>query len=247
MEKTLHPELCYFVRKECTPSWKIDTQKISFNSLVFIQEGCAEYRIDGKKYDAPAGTVVFIRAGSTRKAVTRGMRCTALDFYLPDGEDISLEPVMARSDFGEFESLFREIQFEWLQRREGCFLKCQGLFTLVLHRLLYEKDSGDKNRHIETMKRYILEHYREELPIGRLAEITGLNPVYCGALFRKAEGLTIAEFVSRVRMNKAASLLATGEYTVGEAAERVGFKDIYYFSNTFKRLMGVTPKDYKNL
>lgn len=247
MENILHPELYYFVRKECTPAWKIEKQMIQFYCLVFIQEGGAAYRIDDKQYEVCAGKVVFIRPGSTRQASTGGMRCTALDFTLPEGEDITMEPISDRSDFEEFERIFREIQFEWLQKRDGYQLKCQALFALVLHRLLYEKDSGTRNSRIEAVKRYILEHYCEELPVGRLAEEAGLSPVYCGALFRRTEGITIAEFINRVRMNKAASLLATGEYTVGEVAEKVGFKDIYYFSNTFKRFMGTSPGSYKKL
>ena len=126
-------------------------------------------------------------------------------------------------------------------------MKCQGLFGLVLHRLLYEEDPGRRNLHVEAIRRYILAHYCEEITVQSLAQRQGLNPVYCGALFRREEGCTIAAFISRVRINKAADLLRTGEYTVGEVAERVGFKDIYYFSNTFKKQMGISPIHYRNL
>lgn len=129
----------------------------------------------------------------------------------------------------------------------GYEMKCQALFALVLHRLLYEEDPGRHNLHVEAIRRYILAHYCEEITVQSLAQRQGLNPVYCGALFRREEGCTIAAFISRVRINKAADLLRTGEYTVGEVAERVGFKDIYYFSNTFKKQMGISPIHYRNL
>ena len=175
------------------------------------------------------------------------MRVTALDFVLPEGESLELDTMMYRSDLDAFLDIFRDIRPDWLLRRQGYELKCQALFALVLHKLMYEVDPGKRNQHVENMKSYILEHYKEEILVNHLAQLCNLNPVYCGALFKKEEGCTIAEFVNRLRMNKAADLLRKGEHTVGEVSESVGFKDIYYFSNTFKKYMGVSPIQYRNL
>lgn len=241
----LHPQMNYFVYKECTPAWKIDHQAINFYSLVFILSGKAHYIIDGINYEPAAGTVVFVKCGSVRTAWTERMSCVALDFILSEGEDINLAPVTVRADFDEFSQMFQEIKFEWLQRKDGYQLKCQALFSLVLHKLLYTEDLQKKNWHVEAIKRYILEHYCENLSMGMLAGNVNLNPVYCGALFKKKEGCTIRAFINRIRINKAVDLLKTGEYNVGEVAERVGFNDIYFFSNTFRQLMGIAPKYFK--
>lgn len=244
----LHPEMYYFVQKECTPgAWHAENHRISNYSLVFVMEGGAHYTIDGQNYEPKVGNVIFIKPGGVRSYSTEGMRCTAIDFRLPEGENIEMDTMQLRSDLDEFSRLFQEIRYEWLQKRTGYEMKCQGLFALVLHRLLYEEDPGRRNLHVEAIRRYILAHYCEEITVQSLAQRQGLNPVYCGALFRREEGCTIAAFISRVRINKAADLLRTGEYTVGEVAERVGFKDIYYFSNTFKKQMGISPIHYLNL
>ena len=242
----LHPYMHYFVQKRCTTIWKINENKLDFYSLTFVLSGSANYIINGKEYRPSAGNVVFVKPGETRKAWTEGMYCTAIDFHLRDGEDIDLGPVTWRTDFDRFSNLFQEIKYEWLQKKEGYQLKCQALFALVLHQLLYTEDSCKRNRHVETLKRYILEHYCEDLPMKKLADYVGLNPVYCGALFKKKEGRTIADFINQVRINKAADLLQTGEYNVGEVAERVGFRDICFFSNSFKRYTGIAPKKFKS-
>lgn len=241
----LHPQMSYFVYKECTSAWKIEHQTVNFYSLVFILSGKAHYIIDGIKYEPVAGNVVFVKNGSVRTAWTERMSCVALDFVLAQGEDINLSPITLRRDFDEFYQIFQEIKFEWLQKKEGYQLKCQALFSLVLHKLLYTEDLQKKNPHVEAVKRFIMEQYNEDLSIQMVADNVNLNPVYCGALFKKKEGCTIREFINRIRINKAVDLLKTGEYNVSEVAERVGFHDIGFFSNTFKQLMGTAPKYFK--
>lgn len=243
----LHTTMIYFVRKACSTNWKLDPHRISFYALVFVLEGSAEYTIDGISYHLRAGDLVFMKPGSERRAFTNGMTCVAIDFVLEKGEDIGLPVVSSRTDFENFQWLFQELDFEWLQQKEGYRLKCQAIFSLILHKLLYEGQCSPANAHVEAMKRYIVEHYNEKLTVTQIANAVMLNPVYCGALFKRSEGRSISEFLNLVRVNQAASLLESGEYNVGEVAERTGFKDIYYFSNTFKRLMGMPPNTYRNM
>jgi len=243
---SLHPTMTYFVRKACNTNWKLEPHRISFYALVFVLEGSADYTIDGIPYRVREGDLVFIKPGSERGASTTGMTCVAIDFVLEEGQDIDLPVVSSRTDFENFQWLFQELGFEWLQQKEGYRLKCQSIFGLILHKLLYERQCSAANAHVEAMKRYIVEHYNEKLTVTQIANAVMLNPVYCGALFKRLEGRSISEFLNLVRVNQAASLLESGEYNVGEAAERTGFKDIYYFSNTFKRLMGMPPNAYKN-
>ena len=248
MHDSIRPLLTYFVVKTCTPSWQLASQAIPFHSLTFVLEGEADYVIDGKPLRVRGGDILYIRSGSDRYATTSGMRCAALDFQL-DGEPVSELPLPVRiagRELEPFESLCRELNYEWLQRRSGYQLKCQALFALLLHKLLYEDESTPGNAHVERIKRHVAEHYDEPLSVRQLAELTQLHPVYCGALFKRIEGCTLADYISRVRLNKAAALLMSGEYSVGEAAERSGFSDPYYFSARFKRYLGVAPSEYRN-
>jgi AraC-like DNA-binding protein len=243
----IHPKLFYFVQKECTPTWSIRKHVLDYYySLVFILQGSAEYLINDVKYHAVAGDVVFVRRGSTRSATTEGMHCVALDFTLPDGEDVSLPTIIHYDDIKQFSYLFQELKFEWLQQREGYQLKCQGLFALILHKLVYERENNQNIAFLSIIKRYIIEHSGQKLTIAELAKLVHLSPVYCGALFKNIEGITINEFIKQVRMNKASALLRTGEYTISETAEIVGFKDVFYFSNTFKKYFGISPNYYRH-
>lgn len=242
----IHPKMVYFVWKKCTPNWKICTQQIPFNDLVFVLEGSADYTVNGRHYHIKKGDILFIASQSIRSASTTGMECVSIDFHLKKDEAIRLPVVSSPPDFDDFKWLFQDLNYEWLQKKEGFQIKCQAYFALIIHKLLFEGQSDSSNAHIETVKRYIIDHYDEKLTVKILAQTANINPVYCGALFKRLEGRSISSFINSVRINKAAALLETGEYNVGEVAEKTGFSDVYYFSNTFKRLMGVSPNSYKN-
>ena len=77
--------------------------------------------------------------------------------------------------------------------------------------------------------------------IGRLAEDVGLHPVYLGRLFKQQTGVSYKTFLNTVRVNNAEAMLTAGGFTVGEVAERCGFRDISYFSNVFKAHKGYPP------
>ncbi len=246
MNNITFPSMIYFVEKECTPSWKIINQKIPFYDLVFVLEGSSDYIIDGVQYHVEKGDILFIKRGSTRTASTTGMQCVSIDFQLRDGEEILIPTVSSMTDLNEFYHLFRELKYEWLQQSQGYQLKCQAVFALLLHKLLFMNGENNGNRHVRSIKRYIIEHYTEEITVSLLADKLNINRVYCGALFKKSEGMTIHSFLMKVRINKAAILLQLGEYNIGEVAELTGFKDVYYFSNTFRRLMLLSPSEYRS-
>ena len=58
-------------------------------------------------------------------------------------------------------------------------------------------------------------------------------------------GLTPVDFIREVRIKRAAQLIDSGEYNFSQVAYMTGFNDPKYFSRRFKKIMGVTPTEYK--
>src|SRR5699024_9097925 len=68
------------------------------------------------------------------------------------------------------------------------------------------------------------------------------------SLYKKIKGIaniSVNEFVRRVRLEKASEMLISGDYNVNEAAYAVGFNNVKYFREQFKKIYGRTPNDYK--
>lgn len=95
---------------------------------------------------------------------------------------------------------------------------------------------------VEQMAEFLRNRYRD--PVGRLdlAEQFQLTPQYINALFKRELGVTPVEFLNRLRVEKATTLLHGG-MSVKDTAEAVGFSDAFYFSKVFKRIRGVSPSE----
>ncbi|WP_058302334.1 response regulator transcription factor [Gorillibacterium timonense] len=123
----------------------------------------------------------------------------------------------------------------------------RALLHLVQEQFRLLKDMQQDNRVIETVKSYIFDHYIEELELNRLAEIVYLTPSYLSKLFKMKTGETITDLIISLRIDEAKRLLvselALKTYEVGE---RVGYSDPAYFNKVFKKVVGITPKEYRD-
>ena len=72
-----------------------------------------------------------------------------------------------------------------------------------------------------------------------------MNTSYLSTLFRQVTGTTFKEHLNRVRVEEAARLLSNTDYPVMEIAIACGYKDQSYFTKVFKKLTGLTPKQYR--
>jgi predicted TIM-barrel enzyme/AraC-like DNA-binding protein len=108
--------------------------------------------------------------------------------------------------------------------------------------------NGDFNTRdcVDFVKKYIEEHYMNEVQLGDLALVAHVSPSYLSTRFKKEMGVSFSEYLVRFRVSKARELLKTKNISCKEAAERVGYKDYVQFSKMFKKYLGEKPTDYKN-
>ena len=57
--------------------------------------------------------------------------------------------------------------------------------------------------------------------------------------------MTINEYINLIKIQKAKNLIISGKYRMYEIAEMVGFEDQQYFTKVFKKIVGITPGEYK--
>lgn len=90
----------------------------------------------------------------------------------------------------------------------------------------------------------ILENDEQNLKIAEIAQICGVSECYFRKVFREYSGESPATFRLNHRIEKAKQLLSTNMLTIGQIAEKLHFADIYHFSRVFKKITGVSPKQY---
>lgn len=101
---------------------------------------------------------------------------------------------------------------------------------------------------VETVKRWIAEHYHEPAELSQLAGLVFLTPTYLSKLFKAETGMTITDYLIEIRINQAKLLLREScSLKVHEIGSKVGYPDPAYFNKLFKRIVGVTPNEYKRI
>lgn len=93
--------------------------------------------------------------------------------------------------------------------------------------------------------RYIRSHYQESIGLGHAARAVGLAPTYLSARFKKEMGVGFAEYLLDTRLEHVKRGLRDSELTVKELSEQAGFPDYQHFCKTFKKKVGVSPREYR--
>ena len=106
---------------------------------------------------------------------------------------------------------------------------------------------SSKNRYVTGAVDYINANYGDpELGVSAVARSVDISEGHLSHLFKKETGYTLTGYITACRMHMAMHLLRDRRCRVSEAAERVGYRDIAYFSSTFKKFTGSSPSEFQN-
>ncbi|MDQ1910278.1 response regulator [Paenibacillus sp. GD4] len=92
---------------------------------------------------------------------------------------------------------------------------------------------------------YINNHYQDDLSIDAIAKQVFLTPTYFCLLFKKELSISVNEYITQVRIEKAKQLLKDRSLKLYEIAQKVGYSDPNYFAKVFRKLTGAKPSEYR--
>ncbi|HJV46647.1 MAG TPA: response regulator [Bacillota bacterium] len=98
---------------------------------------------------------------------------------------------------------------------------------------------------VEKVMQFVKSKVPGEVTLTEAAAYVHLNPSYLSKLFKEKTEQNFVDFVLDIRMNEAKKLLEVTSLRITEITERLGYSDITYFSNAFKRKTGLTPSEYR--
>lgn len=109
-----------------------------------------------------------------------------------------------------------------------------------------ELSEEGKSKYVMEALRYIAGHYNDpDMSVSSVARDLGISEGHLSHVFKKETSRTLGSYLTDYRIHKAMELLKDCRNKVYEVADRVGYRDITYFSSTFKRVVGVSPSEYQ--
>ena len=106
---------------------------------------------------------------------------------------------------------------------------------------------GSKSKYVQETMGYIAARYNDpEISVGSIAAHLNISEGHLSHIFKKETDCTILGYLTRYRIQQARVLLKDCRIKVYEVAQRVGYRDIAYFSSTFKKQTGMSPSEYQD-
>lgn len=220
----------------------------NFHALSIRTGGSGRFEYDNRSFSVNRGEIVYVPAGRGYRVSAEYEEIIVLHFQLWNYRSLEIQPFVP-ADSAACEALFRRILAEWERRRAGSGYRCTAMAYELLAQLQIQAAEARcaegalrKIRpSMECLERRLLD---PELTVEDLAACSAMSSVYFRHLFREAFQTTPRAYLTSLRMGRAKELLASGYYSVAEIAEQSGFPDAKYFSTAFRKVVGMTPRQF---
>ncbi len=227
----------------------LNDRKMNFNDLTFVRSGELSYIINEKSFTVKAGEAMYCPTGARRYRFkgTQSADYFSVNFKCAPEEKLDLPYHIKDALTPEIEEYFKNIMKLVDRTGEYDKFKCDAYTSLIAYATLERKPESIENRYLTGMKSYISENWNKKISIGDVTSAAGLSRSYGAAFFKEHTGMPVMNYIIRVRIGKACEMLKYSDDMIYEIAENTGFKDLYYFSNMFKKIVGMSPKKYREI
>lgn len=249
----------FVIERKATADWRLNISKSrGCYVLAYAQSGGAFYTIDGEVHHVKKGNVLLVKEKQIYAAkadVENPWAFFGLGFVLEIGDGqtekliTELPNVFRSSDSSQMAANFAELYRVWSTKSTGYLIKCRSLILDIIYILLSDEfRRGKSSAHYGKIEQ-IVDMMRENCgkktySLDELCKISELSSSHFRMLFKDMTGLSVVQFQNRLRIDRAKELILSGNCNVTEAANAVGFSNVYYFSRTFRKLTGKNPSEY---
>lgn len=213
--------------------------------LIFVQSGALHVSIDGAERRVPAGYALFYAPGQPQFYRSYGDEHIAYYWIHFSGRDCPeilrsigiTEPIFPMASGSAFVEGCHSIIRELKGAKNELYLN--GLALCMLARI-----RGEEQQRF----RPVIEQMYTDVERGTAsdyAELAGMSPSHFIRCFKADYRVTPNVYLTQLKMEKARLLLRETDLKVQEIAARLGYEDPFYFSNAFKKVVGVSPTGYR--
>jgi two-component system response regulator YesN len=141
-------------------------------------------------------------------------------------------------DLGQILDVNRAESLEELEQQLLSF------FALVNDYISKKRTSLNENL-VDEVRRFLDENYTAEITLSGIAAHYNISPSYLSLLFTERTKKNFIDYLTERRIKKAKELLKHSDLKIYEIANAVGYNDSFYFSNCFKKIVGMAPSEYR--
>jgi AraC-like DNA-binding protein len=230
--------------------------------LCAVVDGGGDLDCQGSSYSTPPGTLVLLPSGEVHANRKRecSFRCMFIEFpalqkAVEQFNEQAVPTLHFRPELIHNSQMMRSfLRLHRALESRGSKLFRDSAAMRLFQRLVSRHSAasiaptraGNEDFAVSRTKKYLEEHYAEQISLHDLARLTRLSPYYLHRSFCKKVGMPPHAYQVQVRVSRARSFLRRGR-SISDAACAAGFVDQSHFTRHFKRFTGVTPGRYLRL
>ncbi len=219
----------------------------------YFSSGTFETKMCGNTFVCQKGNSLLIPPGAdhSQKSGENGDDGICIRWQISaNGNEISQETYKFIENINQPHSEPLDVNMKILSGLgENSQLNCSVFLHFVLS--IYDKWQNNTEKH--TPKQlisnqailYMEEYLQNQIMASDVARALNMSYRSLARIFKKETGVSVIEKLNELRINKARKLLTETNIPISKIAEDVGFENIYYFSNTFKKYMRTSPRQFR--
>lgn len=238
--------------------WNSSLHTHNHAELFFVIRGRGSFQLQNRQLSVSSRDLVIINAGVLHTELSQSGSPME---YIVLGVD-SLEVLAdahgyVQSHFytgwDEIVSFLRLMLQEVRDELPGHQHVCQHLLEVILLRLLRQNNltltasaiDHSSSRECDFVRRYIDDHFKENLTLDQLAALAHINKYHLAHTFRKEYNTSPISYQISRRIQESRMLLVSTDFNLSQIAQILGFSSLSYFSQSFRRLEGISPMEYR--
>ena len=123
--------------------------------------------------------------------------------------------------------------------------KCDGARTLATSSYAKVETESDSRR-VQKVKNYIINNYRDEIRLGKLADLVGMSPSAFSRFFKLRTGRNLSDYIIDLRLGYACRKLVDSTDSISEISYACGFNNLSNFNRIFKKKRGCSPSEFRD-
>ena len=252
------PRLSYIVTDQFSTDWSSELHTHGCAELFFILDGHGHFRTLYEEFPISVQDLLIVNANvphtevSSMKSPLRYiiLGVEGLQISSADQGHAMLHIYDGWTELNNCLTLMLQESSRTLPGHEEV---CSHLLEVVLIRLGRQQDlsfSGETtgpraSKECELIRRYIDNHFKEDLNLDHLARLAHLNKYYLSHSFRREFGTSPINYLISRRVDESRFLLRKTDHSLSLIAEILGFSSLSYFSQCFRRVEGISPTEYR--
>ena len=251
MHRHIFFELVYIVSGTATHHLEQDTTQLRAGDYFIIDTGSIHCYRDVRNFEII--NCLFLpeyidRALTDCPSLSSLLYNQVLRFGLP--VNIQTADRIFHDSEGVVGQIMRKMEQEYAAKGTGYLELLRCYLTQVLVCAVRASEEAERIRTPHRATTAIVEHlrchYTEPLSLDELSRKLNYTPQYISSLFHKDTGMSLQEFLQRMRVEEACRLIEQGEQQMVRIAQKVGYGDVKHFARVFRRIKGVSPREFRS-